>query len=235
MSGHGAAQRALPDLADTLDKDADGARVAAGVSESPGSSLEAHARSSRLGVCSTCAAAAAKYTCPRCGVRSCSAPCVAAHKTATACSGKRDVTAYVAIAAMDDTILRSDLVLLEDTERVTVAAKRARSTAQRGGGGGGGGQASDAQPSKPPQHALKLAAVRPCTLVVRRARSKGVCADRGSAHAAQVAKTRGTEVLFQPTGMSRRSSNRSKVEHATQVRNARRGWAQKRYAVSRHG
>jgi hypothetical protein len=37
-------------------------------------------------------------------------------------------------------------------------------------------------------------------------------------------------VLFQPTGMSRRSSNRSKVEHATQVRNARRGWAQKRYA-----
>jgi hypothetical protein len=81
------------------------------------------------------------------------------------------VTAYVAIAAMDDTILRSDLTLLEDTERVTVAAKRARSTAQRGGGGGGG-QASDAQPSKPPQHALKLAAVRPCTLVVRRARSK---------------------------------------------------------------
>ncbi|GAA5923182.1 hypothetical protein JCM1841_005919 [Sporobolomyces salmonicolor] len=47
----------------------------------------AQSSSSRLGLCQTCSAAPAKYTCPACAFPSCSLPCSTAHKQATNCSG----------------------------------------------------------------------------------------------------------------------------------------------------
>ena len=101
--------------------------------------------------CAVCQACDAKYTCPRCSTRSCSAACVTRHKASSGCSGKREVTAFTPIADMTDATLRSDLVLLEDTERVAVAAKRARGA----GAPWTGGEASKVSPA-----AAKLQRVR---------------------------------------------------------------------------
>lgn len=65
--------------------------------------------SSRLGMCSVCALTAAKYTCPRCGVKTCSLPCVKSHKKdAGGCSGVRDKTVMVLKEDMDNLTLLSD-------------------------------------------------------------------------------------------------------------------------------
>jgi hypothetical protein len=50
---------------------------------------------------------ASKYKCPACGFRSCSLPCVRAHKLKTSCSGKRDRTSFLPISAFDDARLLS--------------------------------------------------------------------------------------------------------------------------------
>ena len=101
--------------------------------------------------CAVCQACDAKYTCPRCSTHSCSAACVTRHKASSGCSGKREFTAFAPIAAMTDATLRSDLVLLEDTERVAVAAKRARGA----GAPWTGGEAGKVSPA-----AAKLQRVR---------------------------------------------------------------------------
>ena len=49
----------------------------------------------------------AKYTCPGCSVRSCSLPCVKAHKQHTACTGKRQQTQFVPLSQFDDNLLKS--------------------------------------------------------------------------------------------------------------------------------
>jgi hypothetical protein len=46
-------------------------------------------------LCRICLACPPKYTCPRCGVRTCSLSCVQKHKARAACSGERDPTKYV--------------------------------------------------------------------------------------------------------------------------------------------
>ncbi|KIW82083.1 hypothetical protein Z517_05110 [Fonsecaea pedrosoi CBS 271.37] len=45
-------------------------------------------------LCAICHINPIKYTCPRCGVHTCSLPCVKRHKTWAQCSGVRDPTAY---------------------------------------------------------------------------------------------------------------------------------------------
>jgi len=50
--------------------------------------------------CSICAAAAPKYTCPRCAIRSCSLRCTQTHKQRTLCSGARDPAAYATRAQL---------------------------------------------------------------------------------------------------------------------------------------
>ena len=47
-------------------------------------------------LCGICHISAPKYTCPRCGARTCSLGCVKKHKNWSECSGERDATAYVA-------------------------------------------------------------------------------------------------------------------------------------------
>jgi hypothetical protein len=65
---------------------------------------------------------------PGCGACSCSAACVAAHKAAAGCAGKRRRAAFVPLKAFDDATLRSDLRLLEETQLAAERARRARTS-----------------------------------------------------------------------------------------------------------
>ena len=58
-------------------------------------------------ICAQCGTDVAKYRCPRCNIRTCSAGCVKAHKDDTGCTGKRDRTAYVSLREFDDRQLGS--------------------------------------------------------------------------------------------------------------------------------
>lgn len=46
-------------------------------------------------LCTICHVAAPKYKCPRCGVRTCSLPCIKKHKTWASCSGERDPASFL--------------------------------------------------------------------------------------------------------------------------------------------
>ncbi|GAP85557.1 putative HIT zinc finger protein [Rosellinia necatrix] len=48
-------------------------------------------------LCTICRIQAPRYTCPRCGTRTCSLSCVKKHKTWSSCNGERDPTVFVAI------------------------------------------------------------------------------------------------------------------------------------------
>ena len=58
-------------------------------------------------ICAQCGTDVAKYRCPRCNIRTCSAGCVKAHKDDTGCTGKRDRTGYVSLREFDDRQLGS--------------------------------------------------------------------------------------------------------------------------------
>ncbi|RGP59479.1 hit zinc finger [Fusarium longipes] len=47
-------------------------------------------------LCGICHISTPKYTCPRCGTRTCSLACIKKHKAWSECSGERDATAYIA-------------------------------------------------------------------------------------------------------------------------------------------
>ncbi|XWS35476.1 hypothetical protein CRYUN_Cryun20dG0000600 [Craigia yunnanensis] len=81
----------------------------------------------RNGVCEECKKQASKYKCPGCCLRTCSLPCVNAHKHRTGCSGRRNVTCFVPLSQFDDNLLLSDYNLLEETKRVAESARRIRS------------------------------------------------------------------------------------------------------------
>ncbi|KAL6180316.1 hypothetical protein ACLB2K_046980 [Fragaria x ananassa] len=76
--------------------------------------------------CEECKAKPSKYKCPGCSIRSCSLPCVKAHKSRTSCSGKRSQTHFVPISQMDDNLLLSDYNMLEEVKRVADSAQRLR-------------------------------------------------------------------------------------------------------------
>ncbi|KAE8679816.1 HIT-type Zinc finger family protein, putative isoform 2 [Hibiscus syriacus] len=82
---------------------------------------------SRNGDCEECKKNASKYTCPGCCLRTCSLPCVNAHKQRTGCNGKRNITSFVPLSKFDDNLLISDYNLLEETKRVAETAERIRS------------------------------------------------------------------------------------------------------------
>lgn len=77
-------------------------------------------------VCEECKVKASKYKCPGCSIRSCSLPCVKAHKQRTACTGKRQQTHFVPLSHFDDNLLLSDYNMLEDVKRVSESAQRMR-------------------------------------------------------------------------------------------------------------
>lgn len=76
--------------------------------------------------CSVCEVDAVKYTCPGCGRKSCSLPCVQEHKTRFFCTGKRNRTEFVKRGAMSDVTLRSDFKFLEEVSLAEDVAKRSK-------------------------------------------------------------------------------------------------------------
>ncbi|XP_076944136.1 uncharacterized protein LOC143614639 [Bidens hawaiensis] len=78
-------------------------------------------------LCTECKTNEFKYKCPGCSVRSCSLPCVKAHKQRTGCTGKRQqLTEVVPLSKFDDNLLLSDYNMLEDVKRIADSAKRRR-------------------------------------------------------------------------------------------------------------
>ncbi|GKV30960.1 hypothetical protein SLEP1_g39716 [Rubroshorea leprosula] len=62
--------------------------------------------------CEECKNHPSKYKCPGCSLRSCSLPCVKAHKQRTGCNGKRNMTKFVPLSEFDDNLLISAFVVL---------------------------------------------------------------------------------------------------------------------------
>lgn len=58
-------------------------------------------------ICEECKANPSKYKCPGCSIRSCSLPCVKAHKLRTGCTGKRNQTNFVPLSQIDNNQLLS--------------------------------------------------------------------------------------------------------------------------------
>ncbi|GKV30957.1 hypothetical protein SLEP1_g39714 [Rubroshorea leprosula] len=76
--------------------------------------------------CEECKNHPSKYKCPGCSLRSCSLPCVKAHKQRTGCNGKRNMTKFVPLSEFDDNLLISDYNLLEEVKRIAESAQRTR-------------------------------------------------------------------------------------------------------------
>ncbi|WCJ34016.1 HIT-type Zinc finger family protein [Euphorbia peplus] len=82
--------------------------------------------SPKIAICEECKNHPSKYKCPGCSVRSCSLPCVKAHKHRTGCSGNRNKTQFVPLSDFNDNLLVSDYNLLEEIKRVAESAQRMR-------------------------------------------------------------------------------------------------------------
>ncbi|XP_027161446.1 box C/D snoRNA protein 1-like [Coffea eugenioides] len=77
-------------------------------------------------LCEECKHNPAKYKCPGCSIRSCSLPCVKAHKQRTSCTGKKQYKDVVPLSEFDDNLLLSDYNMLEGVKRVAESAQRMR-------------------------------------------------------------------------------------------------------------
>ncbi|XP_054007395.1 box C/D snoRNA protein 1 [Hylaeus anthracinus] len=73
--------------------------------------------SCRIEDCEVCGASKAKYTCPKCEVRTCCLQCVNIHKKELECSGIRDKTKFVSLKSFTDLDVLSDYRLLEEVSR----------------------------------------------------------------------------------------------------------------------
>ncbi|CAK9812859.1 Box C/D snoRNA protein 1 [Anthophora quadrimaculata] len=78
----------------------------------------------RLENCEVCNTDKAKYTCPKCEVRTCSLRCVNIHKKELECDGIRDKTKFVTLQSFTDLDLLSDYRLLEEVGRTVEQLKR---------------------------------------------------------------------------------------------------------------
>ncbi|XP_047029794.1 box C/D snoRNA protein 1 [Helicoverpa zea] len=77
----------------------------------------------RLGDCEVCARNKAKYTCPKCEVKTCCLDCVRIHKKELECDGIRDRTKFIRMKDFTDTDLLSDYRLLEECARFVYGVK----------------------------------------------------------------------------------------------------------------
>ena len=112
-------------------------------------------------MCGVCLGSAPKYTCPACGLRSCSLPCTKAHKAASGkapglepvlvhflqpselqacmhcscagCTGKRSRTGFVRLGKFGERELVSDFRFLEEAALLGEAAGRKRRRLEAGG------------------------------------------------------------------------------------------------------
>ncbi|XP_014473577.1 PREDICTED: box C/D snoRNA protein 1 [Dinoponera quadriceps] len=71
----------------------------------------------KLKDCEVCDIKKARYTCPKCEVRTCSLTCVNIHKKELKCDGIRDNTKYISLKSFTDLDVLSDYRLLEEIGR----------------------------------------------------------------------------------------------------------------------
>ncbi|XP_061389737.1 box C/D snoRNA protein 1 [Musca vetustissima] len=71
----------------------------------------------RLGKCEVCAAQEARYTCPKCEVKTCCLNCVRIHKKELDCDGIRDRTKFIPLKEMTKMDFMSDYYFLEECTR----------------------------------------------------------------------------------------------------------------------
>uniref|UniRef100_A0A1I8N4X2 Box C/D snoRNA protein 1 n=1 Tax=Musca domestica TaxID=7370 RepID=A0A1I8N4X2_MUSDO len=84
--------------------------------ETPGGSSNANFPA-RLGKCEVCAAQEARYTCPKCEVKTCCLNCVRIHKKELECDGIRDRTKFIPLKDMTKMDFMSDYYFLEECTR----------------------------------------------------------------------------------------------------------------------
>ena len=86
-------------------------------------------------LCQVCGQAPAKYTCPKCKLKTCSLNCVKQHKEGGKCDGMKPKTVFVPAAEMDADMLAKDCHFLDQinlskermkdlTERMPTAKKK---------------------------------------------------------------------------------------------------------------
>ncbi|XP_055630523.1 box C/D snoRNA protein 1 [Toxorhynchites rutilus septentrionalis] len=78
----------------------------------------------RLGLCEVCNAIQAKYTCPKCEVKSCCVKCINIHKRELGCDGIRDRTKYIPMKKMSKMDMMNDYYFLEECTRYVDERKR---------------------------------------------------------------------------------------------------------------
>lgn len=71
-----------------------------------------------MGQCEVCAIQKAKYTCPRCELKTCCLKCNKIHKIELECSGQKDCTKFIPINKFTNLDLHSDYKLLEEISRL---------------------------------------------------------------------------------------------------------------------
>ncbi|KLO05951.1 hypothetical protein SCHPADRAFT_861836 [Schizopora paradoxa] len=93
--------------------------------------------------CAVCTIQNAKYTCPRCALKSCSLSCSNTHKQQTGCTGIRNKVEYVPMNAYGYGTLMNDYVFLEEVGRKTEewGRKIAKDGIARGSGNARAGRA----------------------------------------------------------------------------------------------
>lgn len=79
---------------------------------------------SRLGLCEVCNATRAKYTCPKCEVKTCCVNCSTIHKKELDCDGVRDKTKYIPRNKMTTMDYESDYRFLEECTRFVATRQR---------------------------------------------------------------------------------------------------------------
>lgn len=77
-----------------------------------------------MGLCEVCDYNEAKYTCPKCEVKTCCIKCVNIHKKELECTGIRDKTKFIPIKEMTKTDFMSDYTFLEECTRYVSDRKR---------------------------------------------------------------------------------------------------------------
>lgn len=81
----------------------------------------------RLEDCEVCGTTKAKYTCPKCEVRTCSLGCVKLHKKELDCDGIRDKTKFIPLASFADLDLLSGKIFFSLLKFSLIAKETAMS------------------------------------------------------------------------------------------------------------
>lgn len=77
----------------------------------------------RLGKCEVCNLNSAKYTCPKCEVKTCQIDCLRIHKKELDCDGIRDKTKFIPLKELSEADLMKDYIFLESCSNYTSARR----------------------------------------------------------------------------------------------------------------